>query len=396
MVSRIIDIYKRIVSFEKQIGIIKNGDDNLYSERTDRYINNSVTAKTCARIMATYLTGKGWGDDENKLIVDKGNKTTLLKFTQRINQSVSKYRGVYIHVKYNGNFEPSAYKVLNFNNCRLGVEDDDKYVGKIGVSSKYDAKNIKTKDINFVDVFNIDKDIVKLQMEAQADKNASLTEMVSKYKGQILYVNLDEEYLYPLSQIDPVINDCDSEAQTSIYKNRSLRKGYMGQKLIITKPMTGGVEDYDSPEHHQIAKNDALSFVNMIEGGVGAENQGGVMVAERSYEDDSLDDLIKVVDIGTNLDDKMFAFTEESVFNNILMSFNSIPSGLVRPVNTLFGASSAAIQQMQLVYQDNTSTERNETIQVVQFLMSVFMNPVTSLELELLVSEEPTETDQNG
>lgn len=381
--TTIVEIYKKLTTYDKKIGIITNGIDNLYPERVDRFINNSVTAKTCARIMATYLSGNGWGVDNDKIIVNSKEKTTLQKFTSKISTSLSKQRGAFIQVTYNLNYEPDSYSVLPYNNCRLGKKDDDKYNGKIGVSDKWDDSKIKESDVIFVNVFNNDKSIIKYQIESQ--KGDTDVEKIANYKGQILYFNLDDEYIYSLSQVDAVLKDCDSEAQASVYKNRSLRKGYMGQKAIITKPLADSLSEYDSAEDYHLALSERDNFIKTFKDSMGAENQGGINLFEMEHEGDSLDDLIKIIDIDSGITDDTFKHTEESVFNNILMAFNSLPSGLVRPVNGLFGQTGDAINQMKLVYQDNTRTERKEIEQIIQFLMSIFTNPVTGLELQLLV-----------
>lgn len=391
IIANVIDIAKKLVTYDKSLGIITNGVDNLYPERVDRFINNSVTAKTCARIMTSYLQGKGWGEVNDKLLVNEKLKITLQKLTNQIANSTSKQRGVFIHVGYNGNFAIDSYTVLPYKNCRLGKKDDDKYNGKIGVSDRWEENNIKKDDITFFDVFNNDPIVVAAQVNAQ--KGDSLNDKIKHYKGQILYVNLDEEYVYALSSIDSVMKDCDSEAQASTYKNRFLRKGYMGQKMLVTKPMVGAIEDYSSPEEYHQALGSRDAFKESVENCIGADNNGGILVLERSYEDDSLDDLIKVIDVDSGIKDDTFKYTEESVFNNILMAFNSIPSGLVRPVNSLFGQSSAAIEQMQLVYQNNLSSEINEIEQLVQYLMSIYKNPVVGLELLPLIEKPKTEED---
>ena len=69
--ARLLDIEKRETIFDKHLGIIKNGVDNAYSEKVERLINNSVTAKTASRIMASYLFGKGFGKDNNRIIVNR-------------------------------------------------------------------------------------------------------------------------------------------------------------------------------------------------------------------------------------------------------------------------------------------------------------------------------------
>lgn len=390
--AKIIEIYKKLTTYDKKLGVIVNGVDNQYPERVDRFINNSVTAKTCAKIMKSYLRGRGWGDVNDKVLVN--SNTTLQKFTEQVCNSASKQRGFYIHVSYNANFIPSAYDVLPYSYCRLGKKDDNKYNGKIGVSDKWGEDNVKDTDVSFYDVFNPDKKVVESQINQAKGNN--FVEQVENYKGQILYVNFDDEYIYALSQADPVLKDCDSEAQASVYKNRFLRKGYMGQKMIVTKPLVGGLEDYDNDAAKlKQAESERDAFQDSIKDCIGADNNGGVLTLEMQFEDDNIDEMIKVIDIDSNITDDAFKHTEESVFNNILMSFNSLPSGLVRPVNTLFGQSSAAIEQMQRVYQENTSPERDTIEQTIQYLMSIFTNPLKGIEIIPLIEEE-TNTEEDG
>lgn len=392
--SVLLGIYKKLTTFDNKIGVISNGVDNLYPERADRFINNSVTAKTCAKIMTSYLVGKGWGKerkedeeiDKDKIIVNSNNGLTLQKFTSKIGASFSKQRGVFIHINYNLNYKPSSYDVLPYAECRLGKKDDNKYNGKIGVSDKWDAKNIKNSDITFIDVFNPKESIVKEQINSQ--KGNSIEEKLKNYKGQVLYVNLDDEYIYALSQIDAVMNDCDSEAQASIFKNRSLRKGFFGKTLVITRPLAGSLEDYNTPEDYRTAVSEQENFTETIQDFIGVEDVGGAMHVEMEYESEDLENAILFKNIDSNIDDKIFSYTESSVFINILMAFNSIPPGLVRPENSVFSSSGESIKQMQQVYQDNTQVERQQLIQTIQYLMSIFYKPVTGLELQPLISQD--------
>jgi len=78
-------------------------------------------------------------------------------------------------------------------------------------------------------VYNPNPTIIALQVDAAGSWEAC--------RGQILFVNQDSKLIYPLSRIDSVANDCDSEAQAAIYKNRLLRKGFFGNTLVVTRPL---------------------------------------------------------------------------------------------------------------------------------------------------------------
>ena len=393
--TTLVDVYKKLTTYNKSIGIITNGVDNLYPERVDRYINNSVTAKTCAKIMASYIVGKGWGEDQDKTIVNKATELTLQKFTKQIAVSIAKQRGVFIQVNYNANYLPYSYSIHPYNNCRLGKKDDNSYNGKIGVHEDW-ANATDSTGVNFIDVYNPDEDVVKSQIEASIGDD--IVSKVRNYKGQILYLNLDDEYIYSLSQVDPVLKDCDSEAQASIYKNKSLRKGFFGKTLVITKPLAGALENYSSSEDYHEALSDRDNFKETIEGFIGAESTGGVLHMEVSHESDNFEQEILFKNIDSNIDDKIFSYTEASVFENILMSFNSLPSIIIKPDSGMFGQSGESMRQAQLIYQNNTRQERNEVEQLIQLLMSRLVTPLEGLKLlplieEKIIEQTPKEDD---
>lgn len=396
MKVHLMGIYHKLTKFDKQIGIIKNGIDNAYPERIERFINNSVTAKTSANIMAAFLVGKGFGEPNNKIIVNAKKGTTLFKLADKISKNLTRQRGVYIHVNYNLNYTFDSIDVLPFNHCRLGKKDDDDYNGKIGVSEKFGTEKIKNSDIEFIDVYNPDKEVIKAQIDNC--KGDTEVEKLRNYKGQIWFINLDDDYIYPLSTIDAVQNDCDSEAQASIFKNRSLRKGFFGKNVVLTDPLIGGLEDYETPELFAIAKSEREDFKDTINDFIGAENVGGSLHIEKEFQDgQKLEDVFKIINIDSNIDDKMFEYTENSTFKNILMAFNNIPSGLVRTDNTMFAQSGESIYAMQKAYQDNTMSIRMEIEAIVNVLMDNFKKK-TNVKIVPLIDikqEEEVEPKKN-
>ena len=403
---RLFDIWNRPTKFNKKAGIILNGIDNLYAEKQERYINNSVTAKTSAVLMASYLAGLGFGDDEDKIVVHKKNKTTLQNFTNKLSRSFTRQRGAFIHVNWDMNFKISSFDLLPYVHCRLGKKDDDKYNGKIAVTDKWSEKRVKVDEINYIDVYNPNEDVIKAQVEAvKAVKGKTVLSDADKwkaYKGQILYVNLDEEYDYALSTIDAVQYDCDAEAQASLFKNKSLRQGFFGKTVVITKPLIGNIDEYDDTVEgrklYQKADSERTNFKNTMGDFIGAENTGNLIHVEVEHEEDKLEDAILFKNIPTDINDKMFEYTETSVFKNILMAFNNLPSGLVRSDNTLFANSGESLKEMRKVYQINTKAERNEVEQTVQMLMKRFVEPIENLELIPLIDETEdvkTSTEQD-
>jgi len=385
------EIDKRTTKFDKTLGVIANGAGNMYPEISERFILNSVTAKMAAGVMASYLAGKGFGKEDNKLIVNKDG-LTLKKLGRTIAKNLSKQRGVFIHFDYNQNFEPSGVRVLPYTDCRLGKKDDNEYNGKIVVLDEWHGatkKDVSDKG-RVVDVYNPNPKIVEAQIEAAGG--------IDDYQGQIWYVNLEEEYVYALSQIDSVMNDCDSESQAGIFKNRSLRRGYFGKTVIKTKPLAGNLEDYEGDQaKYQQALSERDEFKDTISDFFGAENVGGALVIEADAGGDDLDDSMEIINTPSDVDDKMFAHTEESVFQNILVSFNNIPKDLVRSSDTVFSSSGEALQIMKETYQENTSFERDELEEVVNVITNALPKISKNVNLIPLIQvREPIKKQEDA
>src|SRR5690606_32980960 len=216
-------------------------------------------------------------------------------------------------------------------------------------------------DIQLIDVYNPDKSVIDAQVEKAGGWD--------KYKGQILYINMDNGLLYPLSRIDAVANDCDSEAQASVYKNRLLRKGFFGNTLVVTRPLIGdGLEP--GTKALLDAESEREKFQQAIKDSLGAESTGGVLCLEMDFAGEKLDDAILIKQIESKIDDKLFSYTETSVRENILVAFNNLPAGLIKTNETsLFGNSGEAIREMKRTYWENTTKERNLLTSVLNQLL---------------------------
>jgi ribosomal protein L17 len=356
----ILDLIKNVVKWDSKLEIYTNGSDNNYPERVDRLINNSITAKMASDLMIQYIIGGGLGNADNYKVSDKQK---LIDFATDVTEDIVKNRGVFIHFDYNLEFEPVNPKVLPFERCRIGKKDSTQYNGKILYKNDWSDK--KEKHVIF-DVYNNDKKIVEAQF-----KNAG---SIKKYKGQVLFINLDRNYIYPLSRIDAVMNDCDSEAQASVYRNQLLRKGFFGKQLIVTPPLITNNEPEFVTDGNGVSRrnikwqrkeDEATRVKNVIESFIGAENAGGAMLMQLPDFEGKIDDIFQIKRIESELDDKMFEYTENQTSKNILMAFNNLPVGLVKsPDSALLGNSGESLRVLQDMYYKNCDRDRKlvETI----------------------------------
>lgn len=373
--SAFIRLVSKISKYDKALGIHYNGVDNNYPDLVENVISESVTASRCAKLMASYISGKGFGKDANQIIVHQDKGATLLKFTQDISESIADHYGFYIHMNFDGNYDVTDFDVLPFSDCRIGKKDDDQYNGKILVCEDW-SNSKKAKNAKVVDVYNPDEKV----LEAQIKKAKGL----EKYNGQILFVKFGK-YTYPLAPIHPCIKDAESETQASIYKNKSLKKGFFGKTLVVTKPLVDEELRDTEGDDYQRQVEARTKFRETIQEFIGVENVDGVMHLEMEFEE-KVEDEIFFKNIDSNIDDKLFAHTENSVSDNIRMCFNNVPAALIRSQDgKLFGSSGEAIQSMKVFYQDQTENERMIVEQTINKLMKRFKTKTPELTLIPLI-----------
>lgn len=360
MRSLLIDVWKRLTPWSRSADVYANDTDNSYPERMDRLINNSVTAKSAAAIMVQYLLGKGYGDANDSIIVNREKNLKLIDFADDVADDLVKQRGVFIHINWNALYQIADFSVVPYEWCRIGRKDSNDYAGKIAVCKEW--LHPKRSDIQLIDVFNPRKSVIDAQVEKAGGWEY--------YKGQVLFINMDSKLIYPLSRIESVANDCDSEAQAAIYKNRLLRKGFYGNTLVVTRPLVGdGLE----PGSHALleAETERERFQQAIKDSLGAENTGGVLCLEMDFAGEKLEDAILIKQIESKIDDELFIYTETSVRENILVAFNNLPAGLVKTnESALFGNSGEAIREMKRTYWENTTKERALLTGIINRLLS--------------------------
>lgn len=360
MRSLLIDVWKRLTPWNRSADVYANDTDNSYPERMDRLINNSVTAKSAAAIMVQYLLGKGYGEANDNLIVNREKNLKLIDFADDVADDLVKQRGVFIHINWNALYQIADFSVIPYEWCRIGRKDSNDYAGKVAVCKEW--LHPKRSDIQLIDVFNPRKSVIDAQVEKAGGWE--------HYKGQVLFINMDSKLIYPLSRIESVANDCDSEAQAAVYKNRLLRKGFYGNTLVVTRPLVGdGLE----PGSHALleAESERERFQQAIKDSLGAENTGGVLCLEMDFAGEKLEDAILIKQIESRIDDELFSYTETSVRENILVSFNNLPAGLVKTnESALFGNSGEAIREMKRTYWENTTKERALLTGIINRLLS--------------------------
>lgn len=382
LAATFIELFQKKAPLDKRLDIHENGIGNNYPELVESRIENSVTALRCKNLMASYIAGRGFGDDNNKVIVHPDKGTTLLDFTQQIADSIATHYGVFVHANYNGNYEIKSLDVLPFGDCKIGRKDDDGYTGKIHICSDWSDSKLSKNAIK-IDAYNPDKKVIQAQVSAAKG--------INKYNGQIYYFHFGK-YTYPIAPLHPCLDDAESEQKSSKYKNTILTKGFFGKDICVTKPLIN-VNLTEDDDDYKIGVEKREAFKETLKKFIGADNADGILHLEMDFEGDDIEKEMIFKTIESNINDKLFSYTESSVANNIRMCFNNVPPILINAKESMFGPNGSALIEAKKFYQDETERERLILQEIVIRLMCKMVKPVENLEIVPLLTEVSVEND---
>ncbi len=363
------ELWTRITPIDKNKdkAVYWNGENNQYPSEIERVVLNSPTAKRASMIMGDYVAGDGLIDLNTDILVNERKNYKLSQVISMGGQNVSKQGGVWFHIGYGFNDElqliQKSLDIPDYVKFRKAKEDDDLNEGRIYYKDYCDSgwftfflgKKVKDK---WYYPYNPTPEVVRAQIiadykEAKGEATSELAEMLPYYRGQVYYMNTTPEYKYALAPVDSVYNDADSEYRISLYTNKQVRTGFLGKTAVITQGL--GTE-----QAGQISKD--------IANWLGAENSDSVFQLDVNQTDD-LDNVLKVIQLKAQFDEKLFTETNKKLQSNILGAFNSIPEILVLSSSgALFGANAETLKQAEIFYSKQTKKYRNLLESTVNYL----------------------------
>lgn len=370
----LVDLPKREVRPAKKNSLpyITNGENDDYPTQVEGLVNASATAKSCAGVVADFISGQGFlfektlreearqsGQrfDKSALYINPKKETpnALLK---KVARSLAYQRGVFLHINYNALFQKTSVQVLPYKYCRLGASDSNEYRGKILYWNNWDGASFEKKDVQVFDTYNPDPQIIQAQVEASGGWQ--------NYKGQILFLNLDRNDTYPLAYADTCLLDCESEMQSAIFSRNSFRKGFFGQYIAFTSPFE--------------SKSQKEAFSETLQAGVGVDSEQSIMLVETQFSEDALNKTFQLEKIESNINDKLFSYTDQKVANNIRKAYSNVPTVLIDYVEGKMGNTSGeSLLQAQRFMQAQTQDERSEVEELFEEVFSNFHKPISSL-----------------
>jgi hypothetical protein len=339
-------------------GIVKFDIDNAYPQRMERIIDESVSSKSAAQMLGRFITGLGFVDKTlNDIVVGEdrySRPVKLYKILTQISRAVAYHYGFYIRLQYNGELKVNKMRVEPFTYCRLGEMDGTEYSGKVVVYNNWDKSQgpIRRNEYSQVDIYNPRESVILERIEKAGG--------IDKWKGQMFFWFGDDQYIYPVSLIDPVQYDADTERQISMFKNGELRRGFFLKYIL----------------HHTEfeTEQDADEFKEVVEKMMGGDHDLSFMVLEGTFNEEGQliqGENIKVEKIEQNINDKLFESYESSTINSIRKAFNAIPQILIDYEDGKLGTTSGeALSQAANFYNAMTDDIRKQVSESIKEIMS--------------------------
>lgn len=380
--ASLIELFTRkIRKINRQDKVYSNGVDNLYPQRVESIINNSVTAKLAVDKMCSYLLGMGFEGDINDRVLNPKKNLTAYDILNRVVKDTSRQKGAYIHINYDVDGTPNYVDVLKFKNCRVAEEDDFDYSGFVWHAKDWENENVllerSKKNKSWFYPYNPDINVINAQRRADAPKDASPEELIKNYRGQVLFFNLEEDSIYPNAWIDPAYNDADTEYHISVFRNDRVKNGFMGANIIVL------------PEGED--ENQALVTDEDLKNLLGSDNASNILKLEVKAEGDKkLEDYIHVETVKSEVNTDQFKYDEEKIEENILACYK-IPRVLVKSSDSsLFGTSGELLKQAQVTFQSETERER---MAIEKLFNKIFKKTGEEFEIVKLIDEETAQTN---
>jgi len=342
--AKLVQLFDRSIEVIKQDNIYANGSDNDYPERVKRVINNSITAKSSAEQLSSYLIGEGFNLG-NETVVNRFKDLDRYDVLKSACENASIQKGFYIHVNYTIEGVVDYVDIIPYEKIRSLKKDDLGFDGGYVYKenwAKEKSFSFKKSESKYFYTYNRNIDVINKQRIKDAGNNADIQSLKSKYRGQLLFVNLEPNTIYPLSFIDPCYNDADTEFRISLLRNKKTRTGFVEANVFIVR-------------------DEETLTVDQIKGLYGSENQGNALyvVADTLDPGQKLEDAIHVQTIKSDINKDLFADWVKDIKNNIRNSFCRIPQILVESGDgALFGANADAMGKAHNSYNNSTAKYR--------------------------------------
>ena len=356
------------------------GANNDYPQKVLEIINSSGTGKTCMDIYVKFVEGSGFQDQTLAEIVLNEKKERANSLLRKAAKDLKNFNGFAFLIKYDGLGLPYEYVNIPFEHCRLEIENNGSYTGRVGVH--HDWTNELGKPFRQDDV----KWLSKLDQEAVIEQMLEAGGP-TEYLGQIMYFTVDGEWEYPISPFDPVITDMLTEDAVSTVKHRNAKYNFLPAGILVRKGIKPRTLDTGALDPDDNYNREMLESADMIKNMQGDMNTSKIWVVDV----DADEEVPEFIPFDAKNYDKEFTYTENSVQENIGKMFMIPP--VLRGVDVGEGFGAEKITNAYNFMNSVTGNERRILEVAFMDLLEFYSTQFTNFEVDPLkyVGEQPTE-----
>ena len=317
---------KRIdISYVQALGIQNYGQDNLYPQVLRDIVSASSTGSECMERYADFIEGNGFREERFSEYVVNRRGDTADDIHTLICRDVALYDGIALHINYNVNGDIVELQHIPFENCRLLEEDANGYIAKIAVHPDWSGKRtrkgkpilVKKENIDYIDVFNPQKEVVLSQIECAGG--------IEYYKGQVLWLSGSGRNTYPIPRADRVATEMSTDEGLANVKYRNVRCNFLPSGMIITKKGSN-IQFDENGNQIKDDKNEDTGFSDNIVKLQGDTNAGKMLEVTLNADEEKPE----FIDLNTKNYDKEFSVTDASVVERIYSAYGQEPWYCIR------------------------------------------------------------------
>lgn len=259
------------IRYLQKYGIQSYDTDNLYPQNVLNIVGSSKTGSGCLERYKDFMEGDGIASTILSDMRVNRQGETLADIHGLVCDDIATFDGFAIHVNYNEEGRIVDMHNIPFENVRLCEPDEEMVVKTVAIHPDWSGRLTKNgkavkvdkANIDFIDVFNPNPEIVKAQILREGG--------INHYKGQVLYVSKAGYLRYPMSVFDAVLTDMSTDEGISNLMLRNARNNflpcgafvhYKSQSLQDDEDMVES-EDYSEDLRHLQGDTNALAIMDI-------------------------------------------------------------------------------------------------------------------------------------
>ena len=290
------------------------GEGNDYPQKVLEIIASSGTGKTCFDIYVKFIRGAGFTDEILDGTIINGNNERVTSLLSKLAKDLRMFNGFACLVKYDFNGLPYAYYNIPFEHCRLEIDRDGDYTGRIAVYPDWTGitgLRFKMEEVKFINRFDPGA-VANEIIEAEGPEN---------YLGQIYYYTDDGDFEYPICPFDPIITDMLTEESVSTVKHRNAKHNFLPSGILVRKGIKPHTLDDGTVDPNDRYNEEQANSANEIKRMQGDMNTSKIWIVDV----DADEEMPEFIDFTSKNYDRQYEVTEKTVQENIGRMFMMPP-----------------------------------------------------------------------